>query len=105
VAKKKRDIPPVHPGEILLEEFLKPMNLSMHRLAMDLHVPANRISQIVEGARSVTADTALRLSRYFGTTPELWLGLQMDFDLRTALEDISEQIEHEVQPRPAPKAA
>ncbi|MGH7840385.1 MAG: HigA family addiction module antitoxin [Candidatus Binataceae bacterium] len=102
---KRKDISPIHPGEILLEDFLKPMGLSMHRLAMDLHVPANRISQIVEGQRSISADTALRLSRYFGTTAELWLGLQMDFDLRWAREYRGEQIEREVQPRSVPKAA
>ena len=75
---------PVHPGEILLEEFLKPMNLSQNRLALDIRVPARRINEIVHGKRRVTADTALRLAKYFDMTPQFWLGLQMDFDLDKA---------------------
>jgi addiction module HigA family antidote len=102
--KRKKELPPVHPGEVLLEEFLKPLALSMHRLAMDLHVPANRISQIVEGQRSVTADTALRLARYFDTTPDFWLGIQMQYDLESANDNLSAQIEREVQPRTAQAA-
>lgn len=74
-------IPNIHPGEILNEEFLGPMSISQHRLSRDIRVPANRINAIVRGERSVTADTALRLSKYFGTSAEFWLGLQMDFDL------------------------
>jgi addiction module HigA family antidote len=104
MAKHKKDLPPVHPGEILREEFLKPLNLTMNRLALDLHVPANRISQIVEGERAVSADTALRLARYFGTTPDLWLGMQMQYDLETATDQLAGQIEREVRPREA-KAA
>ncbi len=74
-------IPPVHPGEILMEEFLKPMGLSQNRLANDMDVPPRRINEIVLGKRRVTADTALRLARYFAMSPQFWLGLQMDYDL------------------------
>ena len=73
---------PIHPGEILQEEFLKPMGISINRLARDLDVPANRVSLIVNGARAITADTALRLGSYFGTSPEVWLNLQAVYDLR-----------------------
>lgn len=75
---------PIHPGEILLEEFLQPMGISINRLARDIHVPPGRISTIVNGKRTISADTALRLSAYFGTSPELWLNLQTDYDLRIA---------------------
>ena len=71
----------IHPGEILLEEFLKPMNISQNKLAMDLHVPVPRINAIVKGTRSITADTALRLGKYFGTGPEFWCNLQSNYDL------------------------
>ena len=71
----------IHPGEILLEEFLKPMNISQNQLAMDLHVPVPRINAIVKGTRSITADTALRLGKYFGTGPEFWCNLQSNYDL------------------------
>lgn len=77
-------IPNIHPGEMLLEEFLEPLGISQHRLALDLGVPPNRISEIVRGKRSLTADTALRLARYFNTTPEFWLTLQMHYDLEAA---------------------
>lgn len=72
----------IHPGEILEEEFLKEFNISAYRLAKDTNVPATRISQIVKGNRSISTDTALRFSKYFGTTPDFWLGLQMEYDLR-----------------------
>lgn len=75
---------PIHPGEILLEEFLQPMGISINRLARDIQVPPGRISTIVNGKRAISADTALRLSAYFGTSPELWLNLQTDYDLRIA---------------------
>lgn len=75
---------PIHPGEILLEDFLKPMVISINKLARELDVPPGRISQIVNGKRAITADTALRLAAYFGTSPELWLNLQADYDLRLA---------------------
>jgi len=75
---------PIHPGEILLEEFLKPMGVSINRLAREIGTPPGRISTIVNGKRTITADTALRLATYFGTSPELWLNLQADYDLRMA---------------------
>ena len=75
---------PIHPGEILLEDFIKPLNLSINRVARDIDVPPGRISNIVNGKRSITADTALRLGTYFGVSPELWLNLQADYDLRLA---------------------
>ena len=84
---KENKIPPVHPGEILFEEFLKPMGLSQNRLALDVRVPPRRINEIVHGKRRITADTALRLGRYFGVSSQFWLGLQMDYDL-----DIEEEI-------------
>jgi addiction module HigA family antidote len=76
--------PPIHPGEILLEEFLKPLNISQNALSRDLDVPLQRINQIVLGKRSITVDTALRLAKYFGTSPELWLNLQSRYDLEIA---------------------
>jgi addiction module HigA family antidote len=90
---------PVHPGEVLLEEFLKPMNLSQNRLAIDIGVDARRINEIVLGTRSVTADTALRLSRYFGTSPQFWLGLQAEYDLDVTLDSLGDRLEREVRPR------
>ena len=87
---------PIHPGEILLEEFLKPMGLSQNRLALDIRVPARRINEIVHGKRRVTADTALRLARYFGTSPQFWLGLQMDYDLDMAMDALADRLEQEV---------
>lgn len=88
---------PVHPGEVLLEEFLTPMGLSQNRLALDVGVHARRINEIVLGKRSVTADTALRLARYFGTTPQFWLGLQADYDLDIALDNLGNRLEREVR--------
>lgn len=88
---------PVHPGEVLLEEFLKPMNLSQNRLALDIRVPARRINEIVLGKRRVTADTALRLARYFGTSPQFWLGLQMDYDLDVTADALADCLEREVK--------
>ena len=96
---KQKKLPPIHPGEILLEEFLRPLGMSMNRLADELHVPANRITQIVEGRRSVTGETALRLARYFGTAPEFWLGMQKDFDLQVARDEFETEVEREVHPR------
>ena len=87
---------PIHPGEVLLEEFLKPMGLSQNQLALAIRVPARRINEIVHGKRRVTADTALRLARYFGMSAEFWLGLQMDYDLDVATEEIGDRIEREV---------
>jgi len=88
---------PVHPGEILLEEFLRPMNLSQNRLALDISVPARRINEIVHGKRRVTADTALRLAKYFDMSPQFWLGLQMDYDLDMAEDQLANRIDREVQ--------
>jgi addiction module HigA family antidote len=87
---------PVHPGEILLEEFLKPMNLSQNQMALALRVPARRINEIVHGKRRITADTALRLARYFGMSPRFWLGLQMDYDLDVAEDEIGDRLSQEV---------
>ncbi len=89
---------PVHPGEILLEEFLKPLGLSQNRLAIEIGVDTRRINEIVQGKRSITADTALRLARFFGTSPQFWLGLQKDYDLQVALDTLGERIEREVRP-------
>jgi len=93
-----RDIPPIHPGEILLEEFLKPLGISQNALARALRVPPDRINAIVHGKRSITADTALRLARAFGTSPQFWLNLQARYDLETAWERLEAQIEREVLP-------
>ncbi len=90
---------PIHPGEILREEFLLPIGMTTHALAMAIRVPAPRIQDIVREKRSVSPDTALRLARYFGTTPEFWMNLQSAFDLRTARLQTMETIEREVHPR------
>jgi addiction module HigA family antidote len=87
----------VHPGEVLLEEFLKPLELSQNRLALSIGVPPRRINEIVLGKRRVAADTALRLARYFGTTPQFWLGLQTDYDLDVAADELGERLELEVR--------
>jgi antitoxin HigA-1 len=97
---RKRDdlLPPIHPGEILIEEFMKPLGLSMNRVARDLRVPVTRIAEIVHGRRGVSSDTALRLARYFGTTPEFWMNLQSAYDLEVAQRGAMEQIERDVHP-------
>jgi antitoxin HigA-1 len=87
---------PVHPGEVLLEEFLKPMEISQNHLALKIGVPARRINEIVLGKRRITADTALRLAKYFGTTAKFWLGLQTDYDLDIAADELGERLEQEV---------
>lgn len=87
---------PIHPGEILLTEFLEPMQLSQYRLAKDISVPPRRINEIVHGARSITADTALRLSRYFGTSERFWLNLQARYDLEVEKDRLGERLDHEV---------
>lgn len=92
---------PLHPGEVLREEFLKPLRLSQNKLAMDLHVPARRINEIVLGRRGITADTALRFARYFKMSPQFWLGLQMDFELDLAKDANEKKIEEEIQPMAA----
>jgi addiction module HigA family antidote len=93
-------LPPVHPGEVLLEDFMKPLGLSRYRVAKDMGVPALRISQIVRGQRSITADTALRLARYFGTSAAVWLRLQVRYDLEIAEMQLAKQIEREVKELP-----
>ena len=95
----EKRLPPVHSGEVLLEEFLKPMGLSQNRLGLSLGVHPRRINQIVLRKRRVTAETALRLARYFGTTPQFWLGLQSDYDLDVAADALRERLEREVQVR------
>lgn len=90
-------LPPVHPGEVLLEDFMKPLGLSQCRVAKDLGVPALRIGQIVRGQRSVTADTALRLARYFGTSAAVWLRLQARYDLEIAEARLAKRINREVR--------
>lgn len=89
---------PIHPGEVLLEEFIKPMNLSQNRIAIDIGVDARRINEIVLGKRSVTADTALRLARYFGNSPQFWLGLQNQYDLDVTEDQLGKRLEREVRP-------
>jgi addiction module HigA family antidote len=91
-----KKLAPVHPGQVLLEEFLRPMGLSQHHLAMKIGVPARRINEIVLGKRRITADTALRLARYFGTSAKFWLGLQMDYDLDVAADELGQRLEREV---------
>ena len=93
----KEKLDPIHPGEILLEDFMKPMGISINRLARDLDVPPGRISEIVNGKRAVTADTALRLGKFFGMSPETWVGLQADYDLRVARRAVGPQIEERVR--------
>ena len=95
---KTNKLPPIHPGEILREEFMKPRGLSQNALARALNVPPRRINEIVMEKRSITADTALRLARYFGTTAEMWTGLQADCDLRLAHHEKEKQIERDVEP-------
>lgn len=97
----KRDFDPIHPGEILLEEFLHPKGISQYRLAKDISVPQRRISEIVQGKRSVTADTALRLGRYFGMEAQFWLNLQSRYDLLRAQAELDERLDNEVTPHAA----
>jgi addiction module HigA family antidote len=92
---------PIHPGEILREEFLIPLEMSAHALSQAIRVPATRVNDIVNGRRGVTADTALRLARYFGNSAEFWLNLQAAYDLRTAERDVAPKIEKEILPRKA----
>ena len=94
-------LPPIHPGEILREEFLKPLGMSAHQLALRLRVPATRITDIVNEKRGITADTALRLSRYFGTSPKFWLNLQASYELEVAQDHLGDSLNQEVLPRSA----
>lgn len=101
MSRKKPPLPLVHPGEILREDLMKPLGLSINALARDLRVPVTRVSEIVNGRRSITADTALRLARYFGTTPQFWLNLQAAHDLEVATRQSVGRIERDVHPREA----
>jgi addiction module HigA family antidote len=94
---KNEKLPPIHPGEILIEEFLKPLGLSQYRLAKDISVPPRRINEIVHGKRSISADTALRLGRFFGIAPQFWLNLQTRYDLEVTEDLLAERLEKEVQ--------
>ncbi len=96
-----RKFPPIHPGEILLEEFLHPLGLSQYRLAKGISVPPRRINEIVHGKRAVTADTALRLGRFFGTTAQFWVNLQSRYDLEVASEALVPRLAREVTPHAA----
>ena len=87
---------PIHPGEVLQEEFLRPLGLSQNQLALAIRVPARRINEIVHGQRRITADTAMRLARYFKVSPQFWLGLQMDFDLDMAEDQFGERLDREI---------
>ena len=93
----RAEMTPVHPGEVLQEEFLGPLELSQHRLALDIHVDPRRINEIVQGRRSVTANTALRLARYFNTSPEFWLGLQSQYDLDVEEDELGARLKREVK--------
>jgi antitoxin HigA-1 len=95
----RKKLHPVHPGEVLMEEFLEPMSLSQNRLALSLGVPARRINEIVLGKRGISADTALRLACYFGNSAKFWMGLQMDFDLEVAQRETGAAIERDVRKR------
>jgi addiction module HigA family antidote len=94
---KKEKLAPIHPGEILMEEFLKPLGITQYRLAKDIKVPARRINEIVQGKRSISADTALRLSRYFNLSERFWLNLQARYDLEVEKDKLSGRIEAEVK--------
>ncbi|MBW1758146.1 MAG: HigA family addiction module antidote protein [Deltaproteobacteria bacterium] len=96
-----KHLEPIHPGEILMEEFLNPMGISLSALARDIDVPPGRISQIVGGKRAITADTALRLGKYFGVSPEMWVGLQSDYELRLARRSSGREIDRTVKRRVA----
>ena len=96
----RKMLAPLHPGEVLLEEFLEPLGMSQYRLAKDISVPPRRVNEIVHGKRGITADTALRLSRYFGTSERFWLNLQAQYDLDVERDRLGDRLAHEVAPRP-----
>jgi antitoxin HigA-1 len=98
MAKSQKRRPPIHPGEILRADFMEPLGLSMNRMALDLRVPVTRIAEIVHERRGITPDTALRLARYFNTSPGFWLNLQSAYDLEVAQDKLSRVIEREVRP-------
>src|SRR5215212_3640351 len=99
-----KNLSPIHPGEILLEDFMKPLGLTQYRLARDLRVPPIRISQIANGKRSISIDTALRLARYFGTSAAVWLRLQVRYDLEVAEQELGPRINREVKVRQQPSS-
>ena len=88
---------PLHPGEVLMEEYLKPLGVSQNKLALHMRLPAQRISEIIKGKRAITANTAVRLAKVIGTTPEFWLSLQMDYDLQMTIQSEGERIDREVE--------
>jgi antitoxin HigA-1 len=100
MAKSER-LPPIHPGEILCEDFMKPLGISMNQLALDLRVPVTRIAEIVHQRRGVTPDTALRLGRYFNTSARFWMNAQSSYDLEVAQDELQRTIERDVRPRVA----
>lgn len=97
----KKVLPPIHPGEILMEEFLLPLGVSQYRLAKDICVPARRINEIVHGKRAISADTALRLSRYFGMSDRFWINLQSRYDIEKEKDLLADRLDREVHPRAA----
>lgn len=101
MAKVRKRLSPIHPGEILLEEFMKPLRLSANKLGLELRVPSNRIVAIASGKRAISADTALRLARYFNTTADVWINLQTRYDLQQAEDQLADAIAREVRPRDA----
>ena len=101
MAKKTKTMPPIHPGETLREDFLKPLGLTANRLAIELMVPVTRVNDIARGKRAITADTALRLSRYFGTTPQFWMNLQTNYDLEMAADARGAEIAGGISPHHA----
>lgn len=101
MAKKRTKMPPIHPGETLREDFMRPLGLTANRLAINLRVPAARIGEIVNGRRAITADTALRLARYFGTSPQFWSNLQANYDLEIAQDAVGNRIAAEIKPHRA----
>jgi antitoxin HigA-1 len=99
MARKQAKLPPIHPGEILREDLMKPLEISINRLARDLRVPVTRISEIVNCRRGISADTALRLARYFDSTPEFWMNLQSAYDLEVARRESAREVDRDVRPR------
>jgi addiction module HigA family antidote len=95
---REKKVAPIHPGEVLLEDFMRPLGISQYRLAKAMHVYPRKINEIVQGKRSITADTALRLARFFGTSAEVWMNLQALYDLEVAKDDLEETIERDVTP-------
>ena len=100
-----KKLSPITPGDVLIEEFLRPMGISQNQLAKDINVPANRISQIIHGKREISADTALRLGRYFGIEPEFWLNLQLRYNMKITISKVGEKIEKEKRGQGADQGA